>query len=91
MIASSRCFINFPHQSLVRRLPRSLPKNKIVIEVLETCQPTDELLDAIREFYREGYLIALDDFTLTPEWRRFFAICAYCEARHYGDGTRKGL
>ncbi|AGV17886.1 EAL domain-containing protein [Vibrio alginolyticus] len=71
VIASSRCFINFPHQSLVRRLPRSLPKNKIVIEVLETCQPTDELLDAIREFYREGYLIALDDFTLTPEWRRF--------------------
>jgi len=71
VIASSRCFINFPHQSLVRRLPRSLPKNKIVIEVLETCQPTDELLDAIRELYQEGYLIALDDFTLTPEWRRF--------------------
>ncbi|MFH4558802.1 EAL and HDOD domain-containing protein [Vibrio diabolicus] len=71
VIASSRCFINFPHQSLVRRLPRSLPKNKIVVEVLETCQPTDDLLDAIRELYREGYLIALDDFTLTPEWRRF--------------------
>ncbi|ASI97886.1 EAL and HDOD domain-containing protein [Vibrio rotiferianus] len=71
VIASSRCFINFPHQSLVRRLPRSLPKNKIVIEVLETCRPTDDLLDAIREFYREGYLIALDDFTLTQEWRRF--------------------
>lgn len=48
-----------------------LAKNKIVVEVLETCQPTDDLLDAIRELYREGYLIALDDFTLTPEWRRF--------------------
>ncbi|MEF1302801.1 EAL domain-containing protein, partial [Vibrio owensii] len=71
LIASSRCFINFPHQSLLRRLPRSLPKNKIVVEVLETCQPTDELLEAIRELYREGYLIALDDFTLTDEWRRF--------------------
>ncbi|MGR5238508.1 EAL and HDOD domain-containing protein [Vibrio alfacsensis] len=71
LIASSRCFINFPQQSLLRRLPRSLPKNKIVVEVLETCQPTDELLDAIRELYREGYLIALDDFTLTDEWCRF--------------------
>ena len=71
LIASSRCFINFPQQSLLRRLPRSLPKNKIVVEVLETCQPTDELLEAIRELYREGYLIALDDFTLTDEWRRF--------------------
>ncbi|EIO3975231.1 HDOD domain-containing protein [Vibrio vulnificus] len=70
-IASSRCFINFPYQTLIRRLPLSLPKNKVVIEVLETCQPTDELLDAIRDLYREGYVIALDDFTLTPEWRRF--------------------
>ncbi|MBR9789666.1 MAG: EAL domain-containing protein [Vibrionaceae bacterium] len=71
VITSSRCFINFPHQSLLRRLPHSLPKHKIVVEVLETCQPTDELFEAIRELYQEGYLLALDDFTLTPEWRRF--------------------
>ncbi|EDP57232.1 EAL and HDOD domain-containing protein [Vibrio sp. AND4] len=71
MIESSRCFINFPQQSLLRRLPRSLPKSKIVVEVLETCQPTDELFEAIRELYCEGYLIALDDFTLTDDWRRF--------------------
>ncbi|MCU8377341.1 histidine kinase, partial [Vibrio vulnificus] len=31
-IASSRCFINFPYQTLIRRLPLSLPKNKVVIE-----------------------------------------------------------
>ncbi|MBE3666812.1 histidine kinase [Vibrio navarrensis] len=71
VIQSSRCFINFPYQSLIRRLPLSLPKNKVVVEVLETCQPTDELLEAIRELHREGYVIALDDFTLMPEWRRF--------------------
>ncbi len=71
LLHSSRCFINFPYQSLLRRLPLSLPKNKVVIEVLETCSPTDELLEAIRELYREGYLIALDDFTLSPEWQRF--------------------
>ncbi|HAS6349754.1 EAL domain-containing protein [Vibrio sp. IRLE0018] len=70
-IISSRCFINFPYQTLIRRLPLSLPKNKVVIEVLETCQPTDELLEAIRELHQSGYVIALDDFTLTPEWRRF--------------------
>lgn len=27
VIQSSRCFINFPYQSLIRRLPLSLPKN----------------------------------------------------------------
>lgn len=56
---------------MIRRLPLTLPKNKVVIEVLETCQPTDELLEAIRQLHREGYVIALDDFTLSPEWRRF--------------------
>jgi len=70
-IPASRCFINFPYQSLIRRLPFSLPKDKVVVEVLETCSPTDELLEAIKDLYRQGYMIALDDFTLTEEWKRF--------------------
>ncbi|MDN3615518.1 MAG: EAL and HDOD domain-containing protein [Vibrio gallaecicus] len=70
-IPTSRCFINFPYQSLIRRLPLSLPKDKVVVEVLETCSPTDELFEAIKDLYRQGYMIALDDFTLTEEWKRF--------------------
>ncbi|MEI8657722.1 MULTISPECIES: EAL and HDOD domain-containing protein [Vibrio] len=70
-IDNSRCFINFPYNSLIRRLPLTLPKQKIVIEVLETCRPTDELLEAIIELNNEGYLIALDDFVYSPEWERF--------------------
>ena len=70
-IPSSRCFINFPYQSLIRRLPLSLPKDKVVVEILETCQPTDELLEAVKELYQAGYMIALDDFTSTSEWERF--------------------
>ncbi|ROR14259.1 EAL and modified HD-GYP domain-containing signal transduction protein [Vibrio crassostreae] len=70
-IPSSRCFINFPYQSLIRRLPLSLPKDKVVVEILETCQPTDELLEAVKDLYQAGYMIALDDFTSTPEWERF--------------------
>lgn len=70
-LSSSRCFINFPHESLIRRLPLILPKNKIVVEVLETCIPNDELFEAIKEISRSGYLIALDDFVYSPEWERF--------------------
>ncbi|MCG9564338.1 EAL domain-containing protein [Vibrio chagasii] len=70
-IPSSRCFINFPYQSLIRRLPLSLPKDKVVVEILETCKPTDELLEAVKDLYQAGYMIALDDFTSTPEWERF--------------------
>ncbi|WP_114767780.1 EAL and HDOD domain-containing protein [Vibrio rhodolitus] len=74
VIAHSRCFVNFPYQSLLRRLPLALPKEKIVIEVLETCQPTDELFEAVREIRRNGYMIALDDFVYSPAWERFLPL-----------------
>lgn len=70
-LATSRCFINFPHSSLVRLLPLSLPKEQIVVEVLETCTPNDELFAAIKQIHANGYLIALDDFVYKPEWERF--------------------
>ncbi|MEZ8825112.1 EAL domain-containing protein [Vibrio amylolyticus] len=64
-------FVNFPYNSVVRLIPSLLPKRKIVVEVLETCEPTDELLCALKELKGLGYKIALDDFMPTPAWRRF--------------------
>ncbi|MGL4829450.1 MAG: EAL and HDOD domain-containing protein [Vibrio sp.] len=70
-IAHSRCFINFPHKSLIRRLPLTLPREQIVVEILETCLPTDDLFEAIQELSQRGYLLALDDFVYSPAWERF--------------------
>ncbi|MCG9785559.1 EAL and HDOD domain-containing protein [Vibrio mediterranei] len=70
-ITASRCFINFPHQSLIRRLPLILPKQNVVIEILETCQPNDELYQVVKELHQLGYMIALDDFVYREAWERF--------------------
>jgi EAL and modified HD-GYP domain-containing signal transduction protein len=70
-LSNSRCFINFPQQSLIRRLPLILPKERVVIEILETCEPNDELYEAIKELSRSGYMIALDDFVYKEAWERF--------------------
>lgn len=70
-IDTSRCFINFPQESLIRGLPMVLPKDKVVIEVLETCTPNDELYLAVKNLSQAGYLIALDDFVYSAEWERF--------------------
>ncbi|MBA5764448.1 EAL domain-containing protein [Vibrio sp. 404] len=107
VVAHSRCFVNFPYQSLLRRLPLSLPKNKIVIEVLETCQPTDELYEAIRDLKLHGYMIALDDFVYSSEWERFLPLvhivkidlcamglenaCQFVKQRIAGGSKRKYL
>ncbi|WP_047043794.1 EAL and HDOD domain-containing protein [Vibrio mexicanus] len=64
-------FVNFPYQSLINRVPTLFPASNLVVEILEDCQPTDDLLEAVREMYHAGYTIALDDFVPSPEWKKF--------------------
>ncbi len=64
-------FVNFPYQSLINRVPTLLPSNSLVVEVLEDCKPTPELLSAIKEISLQGYKIALDDFVPSKEWQAF--------------------
>lgn len=64
-------FVNFPYQSLINQIPTLFPKEKIVIEILEDCEPTDDLLNAVITLKRKGYKIALDDFVPSPAWKRF--------------------
>ncbi|MGX9418623.1 EAL and HDOD domain-containing protein [Vibrio sp. WJH972] len=68
---SSRCFVNFCHHGFINRLPLTLPKSFFFIEILETCDPDDDLYEAVRELYRSGYKLAADDFVFSPQWERF--------------------
>jgi c-di-GMP-related signal transduction protein len=65
-----RAFINVTRNLLVQDLLSILPKEEIVVELLETIQPEPRVIAAIRKLKEEGYLIALDDFehndSLTP-------------------------
>jgi EAL and modified HD-GYP domain-containing signal transduction protein len=65
-------FINFGYDSLIERLPFDFPNKNYVIEILETCEPTDALFDLVVELKRAGYTIALDDYIPTEAWRRFY-------------------
>lgn len=88
-------FVNFPYQSLMNRIPTLFPSESLVVEVLEDCEPTDELLEAIKEMSGLGYTIALDDFVPAPEWDRFYPyvsiikfdikITSICQAKIFMD------
>ncbi|WP_375753507.1 EAL and HDOD domain-containing protein [Vibrio sp. HN007] len=69
-------FVNFPYTSLINQVPALFPKKNIVVEILEDCEPTDELLEAIKALHAKGYKIALDDFVPSPEWKRFLPYIA---------------
>ncbi len=73
-LSSGRSFINFPQQSLESLVPTMLPKEQIVVEVLESCEPTDALFSAIQRLKQLGYIIALDDFVPSARWRRFLPL-----------------
>jgi c-di-GMP-related signal transduction protein len=64
-------FVNFPYSSLIKLIPTLLPKDKLIIEILEDCEPTDELLQAVVILSKKGYKLALDDFIPDSRWERF--------------------
>ncbi|WP_299014579.1 EAL and HDOD domain-containing protein [uncultured Photobacterium sp.] len=69
--AGKKAFVNFPHSSLIQRIPLMFSKQSFVIEVLESCEPNDELLEAVIELHQKGYTLALDDFVPHAVWNRF--------------------
>jgi EAL and modified HD-GYP domain-containing signal transduction protein len=55
-------FVNFDRQSIVEGVPEMLSPDSVVVEILETVEPDDEVLAAVTRLKRKGYRLALDDF-----------------------------
>jgi EAL and modified HD-GYP domain-containing signal transduction protein len=62
IIGRKRAFINFTYNHILQQVPTLLPKNRIVIEVLETVNADKDIVKNLMEFKKQGYQIALDDF-----------------------------
>lgn len=60
-------FINFTEKLLLNEIATILPKNHLVIEILEDVRPDGKILEACKSLKRQGYLLALDDFELSEE------------------------
>ncbi|WP_214798367.1 MULTISPECIES: HDOD domain-containing protein [unclassified Exiguobacterium] len=65
----TRAFINFPQTLIEGEVPSLLPRQSLVIEVLEHVEPTEKVLHALRSLRRQGYTIALDDFVFEEKYR----------------------
>lgn len=65
----TRAFINFPQSLIEGEVPSLLPRQSLVIEVLEHVEPTEKVLQSLRSLRRQGYTIALDDFVFEEKYR----------------------
>jgi EAL and modified HD-GYP domain-containing signal transduction protein len=70
-------FINCTSKDLTDELPRILPPEITVLELLETVEPTPELLQACRKLKAFGFRIALDDFIGGPQLAPLVALTDY--------------
>ncbi|ALP41897.1 EAL and HDOD domain-containing protein [Aeromonas schubertii] len=71
LLAGKVALINFTHELLLSGLAECLPREKVIIEILEDATPDAALLEKVKNLHAAGYRLALDDFTLAPAWEPF--------------------
>lgn len=66
MTGGHPAFINFTQKLIEAGLATLLPREWLVVEILEDVPPTGEVLEACAGLKQGGYRLALDDFVLEP-------------------------
>jgi EAL and modified HD-GYP domain-containing signal transduction protein len=95
-------FINCTRNVLLRDIITVLPRDRVVIEVLEDVPADDEVIAACDHLRRAGYLIALDDYVPSSDTLRllpyanivkvdFLATDAARQASIAADMRRRGI
>jgi EAL and modified HD-GYP domain-containing signal transduction protein len=67
VVGDRRAWVNVSREFVVSAMTYALPKERVVLELLEDQGADDELLAQLDLLRREGYTVALDDFTWAPE------------------------
>lgn len=68
ILGGKKAFINFDRKMLLDGSYSILPKEVLVIEVLEFVEPDEEVVTACARLSESGYTIALDDFVHHPKF-----------------------
>ena len=68
LVGHAVAFFNVDAAALQREVPKLLSPHKVVIEILETVDPTPEIIEICRRLAASHYVLALDDFLDEPKW-----------------------
>jgi EAL and modified HD-GYP domain-containing signal transduction protein len=63
VIGASRGYVNVDAAVLMSDIIQFLPKERVVLEILETVKATDRVLERVAALAQAGYIFALDDVT----------------------------
>lgn len=71
---SKRVLINFTQEMLLCGAAYTLPSEMCIIEILETVEPTPEVIAACQELKQAGFMLALDDFVGQPGYEALIGL-----------------
>ena len=68
LIGKNKAFINFNKSLLEQEVPLLLDPRKVVVELLETIEPDEELYEVLKKLKQKQYTLALDDFCVNYKY-----------------------
>lgn len=74
LTGKGRAFINFNKSLLKQEMPLLLDPRKVIIELLETIEPDEELYETLKKLKQRHYTLALDDFCANYKYMKLVQI-----------------
>ena len=86
-------FVNFTQDLLLKDVAMLFPKEHVVVELLETVEPEESVVEACRRLKLQGYRLALDDFIFDAKFEPLIALADIIKVDFLlsGPEERRGL
>jgi EAL and modified HD-GYP domain-containing signal transduction protein len=62
LTGDARAFINFTRETILNDYAYALPRDALIVEILESVTPDPDVIAACTRLKQSGYILALDDF-----------------------------
>ena len=72
-----KAFVNLCDKSVLRKIPNLIPRDNLIIEIVERSCVDDSTVSAIAELHKLGYVFALDDYDFEKKWQRLSSYISY--------------
>jgi EAL and modified HD-GYP domain-containing signal transduction protein len=77
LVGVKPAFLNVTREFLLSDYCSMLPKERVVLEILEDVKPDEQIIQAITNLRKSGYAIALDDFHYSDDKRPLLELTDY--------------
>ncbi|MES9946725.1 MAG: HDOD domain-containing protein [Candidatus Thiodiazotropha sp.] len=75
LAGSHHVFINLTRTFFTDLQPLPIDKTRVVLEVLEDIELTEEVVEGVHKLHSDGFTIALDDYRFEPRWAPLLPHC----------------